>query len=236
MSPEPVLPGVYDISMLYVHAFLISDEEVTLVDSGLSGRSEKFLKTLFALGRQATDLKHILITHHHVDHTGSLAALVKATGAKVYIHPLDAPLVRGERPMPTANRATLSGRTLGPVVDRFFHPRLETVQTLDEVGDGEELPIAGGITVIHSPGHTAGHLAYLWPRNRGVLFAGDAAGNMFGRVGAPLGMFTEDMAQARESMRKLAALEFASACFGHSGVIKGKAHTAFRRAVERMAR
>jgi glyoxylase-like metal-dependent hydrolase (beta-lactamase superfamily II) len=59
---------------------------------------------------------------------------------------------------------------------------------------------------------------------------------MFGRLGLPVGMFTEDMARAKESMRKIAALEFNSACFGHGGVLKDKAHAAFRRYVEKMAR
>jgi len=49
-------------------------------------------------------------------------------------------------------------------------------------------------------------------------------------------MFTEDIAAAKESFRKLAALEFKVACFGHGGPIKGKAHTAFRRAVEKLAK
>jgi hypothetical protein len=49
-------------------------------------------------------------------------------------------------------------------------------------------------------------------------------------------MFTEDIPAAKGSFRKLAELEFAVACFGHGGPIKGKAHAAFRRAVEKLAR
>jgi glyoxylase-like metal-dependent hydrolase (beta-lactamase superfamily II) len=79
-------------------------------------------------------------------------------------------------------------------------------------------------------------VAYLKPGKGGVLFAGDAAGLLFGRVGMPLGMFTEDVAQAKESIRKLAALEFDAACFGHGGVLRRGANAAFRRAVEKLAR
>jgi glyoxylase-like metal-dependent hydrolase (beta-lactamase superfamily II) len=50
------------------------------------------------------------------------------------------------------------------------------------------------------------------------------------------GLFTDDVEQARASFRKLAELEFDTACFGHGGVIKGQAHAAFRRAVAKMAR
>ena len=237
---EQVLPGVYQISMLYVNAFLIAQDEVTLIDSGLPKRKETILKALSQAERKPEELKHIAITHHHIDHTGSLAALVAATGARTYVHPLDAEVVRGDKPPPTSNREILAARVLGPIIDRLFHPELETIQPDQEVNDGEELQVAGGMRAIHSPGHTPGHLAYLWPQHGGVLFAGDAAGNVLGGPGAPVGslggMFTEDFSAARASFRKLAELEFDTACFGHGGVIKGQAHAAFRRAVEKMAR
>lgn len=113
--------------------------------------------------------------------------------------------------------------------------RLDHVAVQRPVEDGAEIPAAGGMTVVHTPGHTAGHVSFLKPGG-GVLFTGDAAGNMFGRIGLPFGMFTEDMEQARASMRRLAALEFDAACFGHGGTITGKAHAAFRRWVEKQAR
>jgi len=178
------------------------------------------------------------ITHHHADHSGSLAALISSTGAHAYIHPLDAPIVRGEQPAPGPNREILAGRLLGPLMARVT-PKLQTVDVLHETNDGDEVPAAGGMKAIHTPGHTAGHLSYLWPHKGGVLFAGDAAAHVFG-LGPPVGIvggiFTEDMAAAKDSFRKLAAIEFDIACFGHGGVIKGKAHATFRRKVEEMAR
>ena len=238
MAPERVLPGVYGVKIRrgYVNAFIIADGPLALIDSGLPGQARVFLKHIRAIGSRPEDLHQIAITHHHVDHTGSLAALVKATHAKVYVHPLDAPIVRGEKPVPGPNRKSITGRILWPVIKRITPSQLPTLSVDHEVQDGETLPIAGGLQAIHTPGHTAGHVSYLWPRHGGVLFAGDAAGHMFGRLGTPLGMFTEDMAQARESIRRLAGLEFDTACFGHGGVLKGKAHAAFRRYVEKMAR
>lgn len=231
---EMVIPGVHQIGMLYVNAFLIMQDEITLIDSGLPKRSGTIFKAVSKAGRKPEDVKHIAITHHHVDHTGSLAALVTATGAAAYIHPLDAPIVRGDKPPPKPT--TLLGR----IVDRVAHPKLEPIGADHEVADGDELPIAGGLRVIHTPGHTAGHVSYLWSQQGGVLFAGDAAGHVFGRLASPVGAiggsFTEDAAQAKESFRKLAELDFDTACFGHGGVIKGQAHAAFRRAVEKLAR
>jgi hypothetical protein len=49
-------------------------------------------------------------------------------------------------------------------------------------------------------------------------------------------MFTVDHELAKESFRKLAALEFDTVCMGHGGTLTGQAHAAFKRAVEKMAR
>jgi glyoxylase-like metal-dependent hydrolase (beta-lactamase superfamily II) len=45
----------------------------------------------------------------------------------------------------------------------------------------------------------------------------------------------QDFAQAKESLRKLAVLDFDKAVFGHGRLLKGKANAAFRRFVERRA-
>jgi len=238
MAIERVLPDVYRIGMGYVSAYVIAQEEVTVIDTGLPKHREIILKAASQAGRKAEEVKHILLTHHHADHTGSLAELMGATNAKAYSHPLDAAIVRGEKPAPGPNREILAGRILGPLMARVT-PKLQPVDALQETNDGDEVPAAGGIKAIHTPGHTAGHLAFLWPQNGGVLFAGDAAGNIFG-LGPPISalgaMFTEDAAGAKESFRKLAALEFDIACFGHGRPIKGKAHAAFRRRVEKLAK
>ena len=235
MAAEEIVSGVYAIGMGYVNAFLIAgDDGLTLVDSGLPRKKDSILSAVAGAGRQPADLKHILITHHHIDHMGSLGDLMEATGAKSYVHPLDSPIVRGDRPQPGPNPASLLGKFAGPLLARFG-PAPTTAPVDIEVADGEELAIAGGIRALHTPGHTPGHLAFLLARDGGVLFAGDAAANVF-RLGLPIGMFTADRQQAKESVRKLAALEFEVACFGHGRVLKGEANLRFRRLAEKLAR
>lgn len=234
-----MLPGVRRIRvrMGYVNAYLVDGDELTLVDTGLPGLAKTFFKAIRDAGREPADLKHIAITHHHADHTGSLAKLVaKVPDARIYAHPLDVPVVTGEKPVPGPNPASIAGRILGPLIMRMQPERLEPVEVHAPVEDGQEIPAAGGMKVLHTPGHTAGHVSFLKPGNGGVLFVGDAAGHMFGRVGPPIGMFTEDMAQAKETIRKLAEIEFDAACFGHGTVIEGRANAAFRRWVEKQAR
>ncbi len=236
MAAEEIVSGVYGISMAmgYVNAFLIAGEDgLALVDSGLPRRKDAILGVVAGIARQPADLKHILITHYHVDHMGSLADLKGACDAKSYVHPADSPVVRGDEPQPGPNPSSLLGKLAGPVLERLSP--VPTAAAVDvEVQDGEELPIAGGIKVLHTPGHTPGHLAFLLPAKK-VLFVGDAADNVL-RLGPPFGMYTVDPEQAKESIRKLAALEFDVACFGHGRVLKGEAHLRFRRLVEKLAR
>jgi glyoxylase-like metal-dependent hydrolase (beta-lactamase superfamily II) len=239
---ERVISNVWRLrlSMGYTNAYLlVSDDGVTLVDSGTKGQQGNILEGVSATGRTPADLKHILITHHHTDHTGSLASLVETTGAKAYVHPLDAPITRGDEPVAGPNPDVRMGWMLKPLLMRLQPSRMPPVAIEREVVDGDELAIAGGVTVIHTPGHTAGHVSYFWPQSGGVLFAGDAAGKL-GSLGPPVGglgsMFTDDPEQAKESFRKLSELEFDTVCMGHGGVLTPQAHVAFRRAVEKMAR
>jgi len=235
MAVEEIAPGVYGIGMGYVNAFLIAGEDgLALVDSGLPRKKDPILSAVAGVGRRPVDLRHILITHHHIDHMGSLGDLMEATGAKSYVHLLDSPIVRGDAPQPGPNPKSLLGLFAGPLIERFG-PAPTTARVDVEVADGDELAVAGGVRAVHTPGHTPGHLSFLLPREGGVLFAGDAAANVI-RLGLPIGMFTADREQAKASISRLASLEFEVACFGHGRVLKGEANLRFRRLAEKLAR
>ncbi len=234
MAAEEIVSGVYGIGMGYVNAFLIVGEDgLALVDSGLPKKKDTILRVVAAAERKPDDVKHILITHHHVDHMGSLADLKDACDAKSYVHPADSPIVRGDEPQPGPNPSSLLGKIAGPLLEKFG-PEPSPAAVDVEVSDGEELPIAGGIKAVHTPGHTPGHLSFLLLAKK-ALFVGDAAANMI-RLGMPIGMYTADREQAKESIRKIAELEFDVACFGHGRVLKGEANVRFRRLAEKLAR
>ena len=234
MAADEIISGVYRIAMGFVNAFLIkADEGLVLVDSGLPKRKDTILKAVAGVAGQPADLRHILVTHHHVDHIGSLADLKEASDAKSYVHPADTPIVRGDQPQPGANPSSLLGKLAGPLLERLS-PAAVAAAVDVEVEDGQELPIGGGVKVVHTPGHTPGHVSYLLPGRGGVLFVGDAAANIL-RLGMPMGVFTADREQAKESIRKLAGLEFDIACFGHGRVLKGEANLRFRRLAEKLA-
>jgi glyoxylase-like metal-dependent hydrolase (beta-lactamase superfamily II) len=141
------------------------------------------------------------------------------------MHPTDAAMVRkGESGRPlTAAPGVLRG-----LMFKLFIPKrpmpIEACAIDQEINDGTELPIAGGLKAIHIPGQSAGQVALLWPRRR-LLFAADACANM-PTFGYALGY--ERLDEGKQSLRTLAALDFDVAVFGHGGPIKSGAAQKFR--------
>jgi glyoxylase-like metal-dependent hydrolase (beta-lactamase superfamily II) len=225
MAAKSVIKGVHIVPMGTSNAYLIEgDDGLTLVDAGFPGKEAAVFAAIRGLGGSLGQLKHLIFTHGHPDHIGSAAAIVRETGARTYLHPLDIPMVESGGPFRPLKGAP---GLLRPVLCRlFFHPneRVDPVTIDEPLTDGELLPVAGGIEVIHTPGHCAGQVALLWRTGR-VLFAGDVASNIMG-LGDPLGF--ENLEEGRASQRKLAGFSFDAAGFGHGQPIARDASKRFR--------
>ena len=230
-SPRQVVPGLFVIPTGIANTFLIDDSDgCVLVDAGLPGRDADILRGVDESGRGPSDIRHLIVTHAHPDHIGSLAALRLATKAAVYCHPADAPIVTagsGFRPLrvtPGAVNWLVWCLFIRRILRRFA--RVDPTPVDHALYDGQVLPIAGGLTVLHTPGHCAGQVCLLWPRHGGVLLAADAAANVFG---LSLSVTYEDQAEGERQLRRVAALDFQVACFGHGKAIVGDAASRFRR-------
>ncbi len=227
MALMEVVPVLHQVGLGMVNAFLLLDKgEVTVIDTGIAGSGPKILAAVGQLGKRPQDVKRILVTHLHADHTGSLAELKRQTGAPVYMHKADAALVRqGIASRPAKPAPGLIKSIVVPLAMRR-PAHVEPVQTDVELADGQDLGIAGGLCVVAAPGHAAGQVAFLWPRQGGVLIAADAASNYRGKLDYPI--LFEDMAAGVRSLQNLAALDYAVAVFGHGRPILKHAADQFR--------
>ena len=225
MAVKRVIKGVHIVPMGFANAFLIErDDGLTLIDAGYPAKEAAVFEAVRMLGRPPSQLKHLIFTHAHPDHIGSAAAIVRETGARTYMHPLDIPMAESGGPFrPMRAAPGLLRRVLCKL---FYHPdeRLEPVAIDQPLTAGEILPIAGGVEVIHTPGHCAGQVALLW-RPGSMLFAGDVCINVMG-LGDPVGF--ESLEEGRASQRKLASLSFEAVGFGHGKPIARDASAQFR--------
>ena len=94
-----VIKGVHFVPMGFANAFLIEgDDGLTLIDAGYPNKEAAVLAAIRALGRSPDQLRHLIFTHGHPDHIGSGAAIVRETGARTYMHPLDIPIAESGGP------------------------------------------------------------------------------------------------------------------------------------------
>jgi glyoxylase-like metal-dependent hydrolase (beta-lactamase superfamily II) len=223
-----IVPNVHLVpGMRGANVYLLVGETLTLVDAGMPGSEAAILGYIEGLGRGAGDLSRVVITHYHVDHVGSLAAIRERTGAQVLAHPGDAPFISGEQSPPPAQSAVMRFlfRLLAPVM-----PPAEPAPVDGTVGDGDRLdtfgPLSAGLlgeaTVVHVPGHTPGSIALHFPAER-LLICGDVIDHRRGRLGPPPKAFTADMEQAMASLRRLAELDFEVLCPGHGAPLSSGA-------------
>lgn len=215
-----IVPQVYQLPIRMINVFLLVEDKITLVDTGYWGSTPRIVNLVQRLGRTAADIDLIVVTHHHYDHTGSLAELKALTGAKVAAHEDDALFIRGEHFAPSQPSPKGLIPRLGAMIRSIGHPKATEVDI--PLVDGQELAPLGGIRVIHTPGHTLGSICLHSPQRR-LLIVGDAL-NHRRRLSLPPRLYSVDMAQARQSVRRLAELDFDTLCFGHGqAIIEGAA-------------
>ncbi|MFQ5996474.1 MAG: MBL fold metallo-hydrolase [Dehalococcoidales bacterium] len=219
--------GIWGTGVWGANVYLLIDDNLTLVDTGFKGRCGQILKEVRRLGYSPSDISNIIITHHHADHIGSLAVLKEITRAKVLAHAADAPYIDGRLPQPTPGWLKWLSKAL-PTSSQLWSTNPVPVDML--VNDGDELPILGGITILHTPGHTQGSIS-LFLQEKRLLIAGDVLANRF-RLGLPSKEFTMDMAQEINSIKRIASLDFDVIGFGHGSPIRHEAHSKIEKLVE----
>jgi glyoxylase-like metal-dependent hydrolase (beta-lactamase superfamily II) len=151
------------------NAFLVAgDDGLTLVDVGWAGAPAVLAGALAGLGRSAADVRRVVITHAHPDHVRGLAEIRHRSGAVVLIHGADAAWLERGR-VPAGGRHSPVGALLDAMPLLHWKP----VTADATLTDGDLVEGGGGLRVIHTPGHTPGHIVLLHEPTR-TLLAGDA--------------------------------------------------------------
>jgi hydroxyacylglutathione hydrolase len=190
-----------------INVYLIGD---VLLDAGTRQAEGRIMRQI-----KGRTLSAHALTHAHPDHQGSSHAICEALEIPLWCGAGDVPAM--ETPGGISNSQVPGW--VNRMQQRFWtgppHPVARALVEGDEVA---------GFTVLESPGHSRGHVAY-WRESDGVLILGDVFNNINVNTGIPglhepPAVFTPDPARNRESARRLAALRPRLTCFGHGAPLR----------------
>ncbi|PEY63297.1 MBL fold metallo-hydrolase [Bacillus thuringiensis] len=190
-----------------IHPILLWDDEMAvLIDTGFPGQIEDIQVKMEKVGLSFDKLKVVILTHQDIDHIGSLPELLQRCGSniKVYAHELDKPYIEGDLPL------LKDGNVENPPKGKVS----------DTVIDGQELPYCGGILILHTPGHTPGHISLYLKRSK-ILIARDSMYSVNGMLGGIHAPTTINIKEAKQSLKKYLNLHIESIVCYHGGLSKG---------------
>jgi glyoxylase-like metal-dependent hydrolase (beta-lactamase superfamily II) len=216
-------PGLRRIGndIVAVH-LIVTDDGMTLIDTGLPGHYADLTRELAALGRPLADIRGIVLTHGDSDHTGFAERLRSELGIPVYVGAGDAARAMGEKPPSTPK----DRRRLGPVLRFFAYAlrkgglKMPAVKEVVPMNDGDVLPLPGAPVIIGMPGHSPGSVAIHVPAVRAV-FVGDELTTrnvLTGATGPQPAPFTDDQAGSSAVLERLADLDVDLVVPGHGPV------------------
>jgi hydroxyacylglutathione hydrolase len=190
-----------------INVYLVGD---VLIDAATRQGEKRIMRQI--AGRTVT--AHAL-THAHPDHQGASHAICERLGIPLWCGVGDVPAME----TPGAIKNTQAPGWLNRLQERYWtgpaHPVARALKEGDEVA---------GFTVLETPGHSRGHVAY-WRESDRVLILGDVLNNINVRTGVPglhepPRIFTPDPERNRQSIRRLAALRPSLVCFGHGAPLR----------------
>lgn len=224
--PVRIAEGVWRVPTLgasAINSYVLLDDDgtVTLVDTGLKGAPKRLAASLSEIGKRPADVSRIVLTHAHPDHVGGAGTMRQRTGSPVHIHDEDAGyLRRGRRPPPDPAQPLAR-------VFAFVSSSLPSCPVDETFAEGDVLPVAGGLRVLHTPGHSPGHCSFLHQRS-GVLITGDALFNWRHRISYSVAFLCSDFALSKDTADRLGEVDYEIAAFTHGPEIREDAREAVR--------
>ncbi len=208
---------------MFIYPTVMWDKDnMVLVDTGYGGQSKPLRDVFINEGLHFEDINRIIITHQDLDHFGALSEIIDSSNhpIEVLAHEADKPYIQGEKHLVRLNSNFLNSlpEERKNMVKQMFE-NFEAVNVDTTLKDNQKLPYCGGITVIHTPGHTPGHIC-LYHHISKTLIAGDALNIIDGKLTGPRKDILEngDYEIALKSLEKLLKFDAKSIVTYHGGI------------------
>ncbi|TGE33295.1 MBL fold metallo-hydrolase [Desulfosporosinus sp. Sb-LF] len=214
-----------------IHPTLIWDDEtIILLDAGMPSQLPEIRKVMDQVGAPFSKLNKVILTHQDLDHMSGLSEILRLSDHKVEVlaHKEERPYIQGEKPLIKLNPEQMAKRLESlpeekrKQMEKVFKASLKLKFNVDStIDDGEVLPYCGGITVIHTPGHTPGHIC-LYLNQSKTLITGDALNVIDGQMVGPKPEYAADINTAKRSLMKLIQYDIQTVICYHGGVYNDK--------------
>ena len=210
-----------------IYPVVIKDgNELILIDTGFPGQIELFKNVAESIGINLNELTKIVITHHDIDHIGSLAEMKRTfKNAKILSSKIEADYING-------NKESIRLEMLRKNFDNLPEERKEFALRLQKLSENLErisvdteitedcfLPNCNKIKIINTPGHLPGHISVYFEETK-TLITGDAIGLADGKLYINP-QNTIDMPLAKLSIKKLLDYDITNIVCYHGGVFEG---------------
>ena len=208
-----------------IYPVVISDEnDVVLVDTGFpeSDGITQIRRQMTEAGIPFERLSRVIITHQDLDHIGGLPELVRQAAHKPEIlsHAEEKPSLDGTKKLiKFTSRARAEFQSMPEAQQNQLRPIYENPPRTPvdrTLSDGEELPYGGGLVVIHTAGHTPGHIC-LYLKSSKILITGDAMNIVNNKLTGPNPHYTKDLDTAKASLKKLLQYDIREVVCYHGG-------------------
>ncbi|HVD40834.1 MAG TPA: MBL fold metallo-hydrolase [Solirubrobacterales bacterium] len=202
-------PGVWRLKEFpapTINCYLAED---VLIDAGRTWDRRRIFAEL-----EGREISMLALTHVHPDHQGVAKDVCEARGVPLACHTGDVDAMEGRRPVQEASASNPVNRLIASI---WQGPPYKVDRVLEE---GDEV---AGFRVVHSPGHSRGHVLFFRESDR-VVICGDVIRNMsyataLPGIKEPPPLFTYDMEENRRSIRKLAELNPSLILPGHGPAV-----------------
>jgi len=201
------------------------DKDAILIDTGLPEQLELLQDAVEKTGLSLERITKVILTHLDEDHVGC-AKHLRELGARIMAHEKEIPYIQGDSPSPKLLKMAESLRSATEEELAYYAsvkaiaPKLY-VHVDEALKDGDLLPFCGGIEVIHTFGHTPGHISLLL-KDSNVLVTGDATSASDGIMTGPNPEYTLEMSEAEKSFEKLKKLSPDFVVCYHGGLLRFK--------------